>query len=224
MNFTHTDDRRMLSDSLGRFIADRYDIDTRHKIAGSPQGYSPNRWQSFADLGAIAALLPEAHGGLGGTGQDIAVVFEALGRGLVLEPFLPTAVLAASALAHAGSAEQRALLANVVDGTLIMSLAHEEPQSHYELTQVRTQAVREGAHWVIRHGGQEVARHEVLAGKAQLCVQPEHGPRAQRGDQVPALAPPAPTADRPAHPALAQEVEVRDLSVYEQLAAALEAA
>ena len=57
MNFTHTDDRRMLSDSLGRFIADRYDIDTRHKIAGSPQGYSPNRWQSFADLGAIAAIF-----------------------------------------------------------------------------------------------------------------------------------------------------------------------
>jgi hypothetical protein len=85
------------------------------------------------------------------------------------------------------------------------------------------QVVREGAHWVIRHGGQEVARHEVLAGKAQLCVLPEHGPRAQRSEQVPALAPPAPEADSPAHPALAQEVEVRDLSVYEQLAAALEA-
>ena len=150
MNFTHTDNRRMLSDTLGRFIANRYDIDTRHKISQSPQGYSPNRWQSFADLGAIAALLPEAHGGLGGTGQDIAVVFEALGRGLVLEPFLPTAVLAGSALAHAGNAEQQALLANVADGTLIMSLAHEEPQSHYDLTQVRTQATREGAHWVLQ--------------------------------------------------------------------------
>jgi len=86
------------------------------------------------------------------------------------------------------------------------------------------QVVREGAHWVIRHGGQEVARHEVLAGKALLNAKPEHGPRAQRGEQVQSLAPPAPTPDSPAHPALAQEVEVRDLSVYEQLAAALEAA
>ena len=94
----------------------------------------------------------------------------------------------------------------------------------FKLIGKTVQVVREGAHWVIRHAGLEVARHEVLAGKAQLCVQPEHGPRSQRGDQVPALAPPAPTADRPAHPALAQEVEVRDLSVYEQLAAALEAA
>ena len=150
MNFTHTDDRRMLSDSLGRYIADRYDIDTRHKIARSPQGYCPNRWQSFADLGAIGALLPEAHGGLGGTGQDIAVVFEALGRGLVLEPFLPSAVLAGSALAHAGNDEQRALLPNVADGTLVMGLAHEEPTSHYQLNEVHTQAAREGAHWVLQ--------------------------------------------------------------------------
>lgn len=84
--------------------------------------------------------------------------------------------------------------------------------------------VREGAHWVLRHGGQEVARHEVLAGKAQLCVQPQHGPRAQRADQAPALTPPASRPDGPAHPALAQEVQVRDLLVYERLGTALEVA
>lgn len=93
----------------------------------------------------------------------------------------------------------------------------------FKLIGKAVQVVREGAHWVIRHGGQEVARHEVLGGKAQLGVLPEHGPRAQRSERAPALAPPAPKADGPAHPALAQEVEVRDLSVYEQLAAALEA-
>jgi len=94
----------------------------------------------------------------------------------------------------------------------------------FKLIGKTVQVVREGAHWVIRHGGQEVARHEVQAGKALLNAKPEHGPRAQRGEQVPSLAPPAPTPDSPAHPAQAQEVEVRDLSVYEQLAAALEAA
>lgn len=84
------------------------------------------------------------------------------------------------------------------------------------------QVVREGAQWVIRHGRQEVARHELLAGKAQLCVQPEHGPRALRADQTPCLAAPAPTAANPLALALSQDVEVRDLLVYEQLDAALE--
>ena len=46
------------------------------------------------------------------------------------------------------------------------------------------QVLREGACWVIRHGGQEVARHEVLAGKVRLSVQAEHGPRAQKADGI----------------------------------------
>ena len=86
------------------------------------------------------------------------------------------------------------------------------------------QVLREGACWVIRHGAQEVARHEVLAGKVQLSVRAEHGPRAQKADDSPSLAPPAPLPERPPHQALALDVEVRDLSIYEQLAAALEAA
>lgn len=82
--------------------------------------------------------------------------------------------------------------------------------------------VREGADWVIRHAGKEVARHEVLAGKTQLSVQVEHGPRASRLPQA-ADATPTPVHDGPARQAMTLEVEVRDLSTYEQLSAALEA-
>jgi alkylation response protein AidB-like acyl-CoA dehydrogenase len=150
MNIIHTDGRPQLSEALGRFLAHRYDVDTRQKIARSPQGYSPNRWQSFADLGVIATLLSEAHGGTGGTAQDITQVFETLGRSLVLEPFLPTAVLAASALTHGGSSEQQSLLADVLEGTLIMSVAHQEGAEPQPGPQVDTEAVREGAHWVLQ--------------------------------------------------------------------------
>jgi hypothetical protein len=85
------------------------------------------------------------------------------------------------------------------------------------------QVVREGAHWVIRHGGQEIARHEVLAGKAQVSVQPAHGPRAARPPSSPPALP-TPLHDSPARQAMALEVEVRSLATYEQLVAALEAA
>ena len=36
----------------------------------------------MAELGALFALSPEDAGGFGGTGFDISVVFEALGRAL----------------------------------------------------------------------------------------------------------------------------------------------
>ena len=52
MNFEHTDDRRMLADSLNRFIAEQYAFDKRDRIAKSAHGFSPEIWQQFAELGA----------------------------------------------------------------------------------------------------------------------------------------------------------------------------
>ena len=149
MNFTHTEDRRMLADALDRYVAEQYSLETRHKISQSAQGYSPGQWAKFAELGVIGALFTEAQGGFGGDGFDIAVVFESLGRGLVVEPFLASAVLAGSALAHAGNDAQQALLAGLIDGSHIATLAHEEADSHYALHRVSTRAVRDGDHYVI---------------------------------------------------------------------------
>lgn len=87
MDFRYTEDRRMLADSLNRFIAEQYPFAARDRIALSEPGYSDDMWRRFAELGAIGALFPEDCGGLGGAGFDIALVFECLGRGLVVEPF-----------------------------------------------------------------------------------------------------------------------------------------
>lgn len=149
MNFTHTEDRRMLADTLNRYVAEQYGFETRMAIAQSPEGHSPQHWARFAELGAIGALIGEAHGGYGGQGFDIAVVFEALGRGLVVEPFLASAILAGSALAHAGSATQQALLAGIIDGSTVATLAHGEPESHYEMARVQTTAQRTPQGWVL---------------------------------------------------------------------------
>ena len=149
MNFTHTEDRRMLADSLDRYVAEQYSLETRHQISKSRLGYSPVQWARFAELGVIGALFTEAQGGFGGDGFDIAVVFESLGRGLVVEPFLASAVLAGSALAHAGNHAQQALLASLIDGSHIATLAHEEADAHYALHRVSTRVVRDGDHYVI---------------------------------------------------------------------------
>lgn len=149
MNFNQSDDRRMLADSLDRYLAEQYSIETRHAITKSATGYSPEQWAKFAELGLIGALFTEAQGGFGGTGFDIATVFESLGRGLVVEPVLATAVLAGSALAHAGNDAQKALIEEIIGGGLIATLAHEEADAHYALNRVSTRATRDGDHYVI---------------------------------------------------------------------------
>jgi len=148
MNFEHSEDRRMLADSLNRFIAEQYAFDTRDRIAKSPEGFSADIWRQFAELGVIGALFSEADGGFGGGGFDIAVVFEALGRGLVVEPLLG-AVMAGEAISAAGNETQKALLAEIIGGTTIATLAHDEAGSHYELARVETRAARSADGWVL---------------------------------------------------------------------------
>jgi alkylation response protein AidB-like acyl-CoA dehydrogenase len=161
MNFEHTEERRMLADSLNRFIAEQYGLETRNHAGASSQGYSIDMWQQFAELGVIGALFREEDGGFGGSGFDIAVVFEALGRGLVLEPFLGSAILAGEAIAAAGNASQKVLLEGIADGSTIASFAHDEPDTHYELTRVQARAERSGDGWVLNG-----AKSVVLQGEA----------------------------------------------------------
>jgi alkylation response protein AidB-like acyl-CoA dehydrogenase len=149
MNFNQSDDRRMLADSLDRYLAEQYSIETRHAISKSATGYSAEQWAKFAELGLIGALFTEEQGGFGGTGFDIVTVFESLGRGLVVEPVLATAVLAGSAIAHAGNDAQKALIEEIIGGGLIATLAHEEADAHYALNRVSTRATRDGDHYVI---------------------------------------------------------------------------
>jgi alkylation response protein AidB-like acyl-CoA dehydrogenase len=148
MDFQHTEDRRMLADTLNRFIAEQYPFAVRDRIAQSADGFDRAMWRRFAELGAIGALFDEADGGFGGAGFDIAVVFECIGRGLVVEPFLGT-LLAGRALSLAGGDAHRAKLAALIDGSASAAFAHDEPGSHYELTTVRTRAERSGDGWVL---------------------------------------------------------------------------
>ncbi|MBW9103891.1 acyl-CoA dehydrogenase family protein [Paraburkholderia phenoliruptrix] len=157
MNFQHTEDRRMLADTLNRFISEQYGFATRDQLARSPLGFSHDMWNRFAELGIIGALFDEASGGFGGGGFDIAVVFESLGRGLVVEPFLDT-LMVGQALARSGNDAQRARLASLIDGSCIAALAHGEPDSHYELARVTTRAQRNGDSWQL-DGAKAVVQH-----------------------------------------------------------------
>lgn len=141
MDFSHTEERQMLADMVGRFVRDQYDIETRHANVKMEQGYSAEYWGQLAELGVIGALFGEDVGGFGGTGFDIAVVFEELGRGLVVEPFLAT-LLAGTALAASGSHGDQ--IEAAVSGESQLALAHGEPASRYTLSHVDTSAEKSG--------------------------------------------------------------------------------
>ena len=137
MDFQLSEERQMLADMLNRFVRDEYPIDVRHKAAEMEGGFDPAMWAQMAELGAVGALIPAEAGGFGGMGEDIAVVFEALGRGIVVEPFLSTGVLGATALV---GAEKDDILEEVVAGGKMLALAHTEADSRYEMSRVACKA------------------------------------------------------------------------------------
>lgn len=146
MNFELTEERQMLSDTLRRYLSDKYDTAVRNAILESPQGYSDEIWSGLAELGVLGALFSEENGGFGGAGFDIAVVFEELGRAGVVEPVLDTAVLAGGLIAAAGNSAQKAHLEAVIAGEMQLAFAHGEPMSRYDLSHVETVAeARDGA-------------------------------------------------------------------------------
>ena len=148
MNFQHTEDRRMLADSLNRYLSEKNSIERRHQSAEGTLGYSTSLYAGLAELGAIGALFPEEAGGFGGTGFDVSLVFECLGRNLAVEPMLG-ALVVGQALIAAGTDAQRAQLETIVAGSTVAALAHDEPGSHYELSHVAMTATQTATGWVL---------------------------------------------------------------------------
>ena len=159
MDFDLTEDQRLLNDSVGRLLADRYAFDARRGYIKSPQGWSQDLWDKYAELGLLGLPFAEDYGGFGGNAVDIMMVMEAFGRNLVLEPYLATVVLGGSAIKYAGNEAQKGdLLPQIVDGSLKLAWAHSEQQARYDLSDVMTTATKDGSGWILE-GAKSVVFH-----------------------------------------------------------------
>ncbi|WP_176598244.1 MULTISPECIES: acyl-CoA dehydrogenase family protein [Sphingobium] len=138
MNFQHDEERRMLADTVERYLSDRYGMEARLEAARSAIGYSPLHWSALSEMGVIGALFSEEAGGFGGTGFDIAVLFEQFGRFLLVEPFLAVLI--------AGRVMGRELPEDLLSGRRMLTCAHQEPGS-YRLDRVSATARRAADGW-----------------------------------------------------------------------------
>ncbi len=150
MDFSFSEEQELLRDSVVRFVRENYGFDKRHALALSEDGFSREHWALFAELGWLALPFGEDDGGLDGSAADTMIVMEELGKGLVLEPYLATVVLAGGVLRRAASAAQReAVLPGVIGGETQLALAYVEGQGRYNLADVTTTATANGDGYII---------------------------------------------------------------------------
>jgi alkylation response protein AidB-like acyl-CoA dehydrogenase len=163
MDFSYSEEQLLLRDAIDKFLQKNYAFEQRREIIHSREGMSAAVWEGFASLGLHGVPIPEAFGGFGGGGVDVMLVMEALGRALVVEPYLSSVIMAGYTIALGGSDAQRSiLLPRIADGSMKFAFGHSEPGSRYELDRVRTTARQEGGMWII-DGAKSVMMHGGLA-------------------------------------------------------------
>ncbi|HMA88702.1 MAG TPA: acyl-CoA dehydrogenase [Burkholderiales bacterium] len=150
MNFDYSEEQQLLADSIRRFVAKDYDFEARKKIVASRQGASEEVWKTFAEMGLLGIPFAPEQGGFGGGATDLMSAMEAIGEGLVVEPFLATVGLAAQLVARGGSeAQKKAILPAVIEGRLKMAFAHTENGARYDLAHVAATAKKAGSVWLL---------------------------------------------------------------------------
>jgi pimeloyl-CoA dehydrogenase small subunit len=165
MDFTLSDEQRLLKDSVDRLLADRYAFDQRKNYLKEPHGWSTALWSQFAELGLLGLPFAEEYGGFGGGAVEIMLVMEAFGRALVAEPYLATVVLGGTAIRlGATDAQKSAILPAIAEGRMKLAFAHGERQARYDVTDVMTTAHHGGQGWVL-DGAKSVVTHGDCADK-----------------------------------------------------------
>lgn len=163
MDFSFSDEQQMLLDTTRRFISERYSFEFRQGVRASAAGWSRETWTQLGDLGLLAITLPEDEGGIGAGPVGTMLVGNAIGEGLLLEPFLASAVIATQVVVGLASPAQREhWLPRLASGELIAVLAHEESGDIDTVADLQTRATKHGEGWRL-DGAKALVYHAPIA-------------------------------------------------------------
>jgi pimeloyl-CoA dehydrogenase small subunit len=150
MDFDLSEEQRLLKESVDGLLKTSYDFDQRRKYGAEKGGWSRSLWNKLAEQGLLGLPFSEDDGGFGAGAVETMIVMEALGKALVLEPYLATVVLGGGFLRRGGSAAQKeAYLPSIIDGSKTLAFAQLEKNSRYDLGDVSTSAKKKGEAFVI---------------------------------------------------------------------------
>jgi alkylation response protein AidB-like acyl-CoA dehydrogenase len=176
MDFRLSEEQQQFSESLKRWIARDYSFDSRKTIIYSDAGISNKAFSALNEMGAISLGIPEEAGGLGGSSEDLMLVMQELGRGLVVEPYFAT-MLACDFLRRG---HQKKILEEVATGAVKLACALNEKNSGHELFNIATSAKKDGDAYVI-NGAKCAVIHGAQANGWVVSTRTRGGARDETG-------------------------------------------
>ena len=181
MHFELTEEQTLLENMVTAFVRDDYNWETREKIVKTEEGWKPENWYKFAELGLLSVPFSEDHGGLGGTAVDSMVVMEQFGKGLVVEPFMPSILLSGNLISKlANETQANEIIPKIIEGESRYVFAYAEPQSRFDLSDVKTSATKDDDEYTLNGFksvvfGASMATHIIIAARTSGDQRSEDG-------------------------------------------------
>lgn len=181
MDFDFSEEQQLLKDTVERLMRENYRFEDRRKYLAEKTGFSEMMWARYAELGLLGLPFAEEYGGFGGGAVETMIVMEAFGKGLILEPYFATMVLAGGVLRHGASeAQKAALFPAITAGRMKIAFAYAEPQSRYDLFDVETLATKDSDGWVL-NGNKTLVLHGDCADKLVVSARTAGSTRDKEG-------------------------------------------
>jgi alkylation response protein AidB-like acyl-CoA dehydrogenase len=123
MDLAFSPAQTLLQQSSRTFLQQRCPPERVQELALDPRGFAADLWKEIAGLGWPGLLIAPDHGGSGASLADALALMEELGRACFPGPFVPSAIVATTALGLGGGRRARELLAGLATGARICTLA-----------------------------------------------------------------------------------------------------
>src|SRR5271154_3758999 len=150
MNFDFTDEQRLFAESVRRFAREQL-APGAVKRAHDPR-FPFDVAQSMAKQGLMGITLPQGDGGQGGTLMDAVIAIEQVAAEcprsadvVQFGNFGPVRTFAE----YGTSAQKARWLGDLLAGRMVMSLGMTEPDAGSAVTDLKTSARADGAHYII---------------------------------------------------------------------------
>ncbi len=123
MDLAFSPAQTLLQQSARTFLRQRCPPERVQALALDPLGFAADLWKEIAVLGWPGLLIAPEHGGSGASLGEALALMEELGRACFPGPFVPSAIVAATALGRAGGRRAQDVLAGLAGGARICTLA-----------------------------------------------------------------------------------------------------
>jgi alkylation response protein AidB-like acyl-CoA dehydrogenase len=156
VSYLLNDDAKMLRESAGKFFAgsDSLKLLRQWRNGRDLTAAARGAWDGMVELGFAGILIPEEFGGVGLDSRAGIQIAEMMGRSLASGPFISSAVMAATAIAHGDNDRLKAELLPAIAGGTIVAMACEEKNRHSPHV-IETVAMKQGETYVL--SGSKVA-------------------------------------------------------------------